>query len=173
MHHHVRQVGRERVENRRAQSGDDSLALIDVAGQDDAVDRADDDGTAELGFGQQLDALGPLDLGQAGVVAAGVCLGVEAIEGTDALLARVAALPEARRPMAGGVLVKLAKPGQDRRIDLPSIGPRTVEGAARAGLRGIVVEADAANLIERDAMIRAADAAGLFLWSAAPDALAG
>ena len=136
--------------------------------QPEPADRADAARGAAI-----LIALGPLDLGQAVVVAAGVCLGVEAIEGTDALLARVAALPEARRPMAGGVLVKLAKPGQDRRIDLPSIGPRTVEGAVRAGLRGIVVEADAANLIERDAMIRAADAAGLFLWSAAPDALAG
>jgi len=118
-----------------------------------------------------LAALGPLDVGQAVVVAGGVCLGVEAIEGTDALLARVAALPVARRHMPGGVLVKMAKPGQDRRVDLPSIGPRTVEGAARAGLRGIVVEADGANILERDATIRAADAAGLFLWSAAAETL--
>ena len=113
--------------------------------------------------------------GQAVVVAGGVCLGVEAVEGTDALLARVAALPEERRrsaPPPSGVLVKMAKPGQDRRIDLPSIGPRTVEGVARAGLRGIVVEADGANILEREATIRAADAAELFLWSAAADALA-
>ena len=120
-----------------------------------------------------LTALGPLDVGQAVVVAGGVCLGVEAIEGTDALLARVAALPSARRGTPGGVLVKMAKPGQDRRFDLPSIGPRTVEGAVRAGLKGIVVEADGANILERDATIRAADAAGLFVWSAAADALAG
>ncbi|MFQ5564990.1 MAG: LpxI family protein [Paracoccaceae bacterium] len=120
-----------------------------------------------------LAALGPLDVGQAVVVAGGVCLGVESVEGTDALLARVAALPEGRRLAPGGVLVKLAKPGQDRRIDLPSIGPRTVEGAARAGLAGIVVEADGANILERDATVRAADAAGLFLWSAAPEALGG
>jgi DUF1009 family protein len=122
-----------------------------------------------------LAALGPLDVGQAVVVAGGVCLGVEAIEGTDALLARVAALPDARRqsaPPPSGVLVKMAKPGQDRRVDLPSIGPRTVEGAARAGLRGIVVEADGANILERAATIRAADAAGLFLWSAAAETLA-
>ncbi len=66
----------------------------------------------------------------------------------------------------------MAKPGQDRRVDLPSIGPRTVEGAVRAGLRGIVVEADGANILERDATIRAADAAGLFLWSAAAETLA-
>ena len=120
-----------------------------------------------------LAALGPLDVGQAVVVAGGICLGVEAIEGTDALLARVAALPAARRPAPGGVLVKMAKPGQDRRIDLPSIGQRTVEGAARAGLAGIVIEADGANILERDETVRAADAAGLFLWSAAPEALTG
>jgi DUF1009 family protein len=120
-----------------------------------------------------LTALGPLDVGQAVVVAGGVCLGVEAIEGTDALLARVGALPKARRGSAGGVLVKLAKPGQDRRFDLPSIGPRTVEGAARAGLCGIVVEADGANILERGETMRAADEAGLFLWSASREALGG
>jgi hypothetical protein len=119
-----------------------------------------------------LTALGPLDVGQAVVVAGGVCLGVEAIEGTDALLARVAALPSERRHTPGGVLVKMAKPGQDRRIDLPSIGPRTVEGAARAGLKGIVVEANGANILDRDETVRVADAAGLFLWSAAAETLA-
>jgi len=118
-----------------------------------------------------LTALGPLDVGQAVVVAGGICLGIEAIEGTDALLARVAALPVYRRPefggASGGVLVKMAKPGQDRRVDLPSIGPRTVAGAAKAGLRGIVIEADGANILDQDATIRVADEAGMFLWSAA------
>ena len=118
-----------------------------------------------------LTALGSLDVAQAVVVAGGICLGIEAIEGTDALLDRVARLPEARRNMPGGVLVKMAKPGQDRRVDLPSIGPRTIEAAAGAGLRGIVVEADGANILDRDATIRAADEAGLFLWSAASAAL--
>jgi DUF1009 family protein len=122
-----------------------------------------------------LAALGSLDVAQAVVVANGVCLGVEAIEGTDALLARVAGLPEVRRHMLdgvpGGVLVKMAKPGQDRRVDLPSIGPRSIEAAARAGLRGIVVEADGVNILGRDATINAADEAGLFLWSAAATAL--
>jgi len=113
-----------------------------------------------------LAALSPLDGGQAAVVAAGVCLGIEAIEGTDALLERVATLPEERRYMPGGVLVKMTKTGQDRRFDLPSIGPRTVEGAARAGLSGIVIEAGGVNILERSETIRAADAAGLFLWSA-------
>lgn len=119
-----------------------------------------------------LAALGQLDVGQAVVVAGGRCLGVEAVEGTDALLARVAALPEGRRGRAGGVLVKLAKAAQDRRVDLPTIGPRTVDAAARAGLGGIVAEAGGTNILERDETIRAADAAGLFLWCAAPEALA-
>jgi len=135
--------------------------------QPEAADRADAIRGASI-----LAALGPLDVGQAVVVAGGICLGVEAIEGTDALLERVAALPEARRRASGGVLVKLAKPGQDRRFDLPSIGPRTVSAAARAGLSGIVVEAEGANILGRDETVRAADEAGLFLWSAGAAALA-
>jgi len=127
------------------------------------ADRADAARAAAI-----LTALGPLDVGQAAVVTGGRCLGIEAIEGTDALLARVAGLAA-----AGGVLVKLAKPGQDRRFDLPTIGSRTVEGAARAGLRGIVIEAGAALLLERDATLKAADAAGLFVWSVTPGELAG
>jgi DUF1009 family protein len=118
-----------------------------------------------------LAALGPLDVGQAAVVASGLCLGVEAVEGTDALLARVGGL-RGRGP-EGGVLVKLAKPEQDRRFDLPTIGPRTVDGAVRAGLGGIVVEAGAALLIDRVSTVRAADSAGLFLWSATRAELAG
>jgi len=105
------------------------------------------------------------------VVAGGLCLGIEAVEGTDALLARVAGLRD--RGPEGGVLVKLPKPAQDRRFDLPTIGPRTVEGAAQAGLNGIVIEAGGANLIDREATVRAADAAGLFLWGAARAELAG
>ncbi len=115
-----------------------------------------------------LAALGPVDVGQAVVVAGGVCLGVEAIEGTDALLARVAALPKAKRahaPPPAGVLVKLPKPGQDRRLDMPTIGPRTVEGAARAGLAGVCIGADGVQVLERDACIAAADRAGLALWA--------
>jgi DUF1009 family protein len=123
-----------------------------------------------------LAALGPLDVGQAVVVAGGVCLGVEAIEGTDALLARVATLPPERRrhaPPPSGVLVKLVKAGQDRRVDMPAIGPRTIEGAALAGLHGIVAEAGGATIVDREATVSAADAAGMFLWCAAPEALVG
>ncbi len=112
-------------------------------------------------------AVGSVDVGQACVVQQGIVLSLEAIEGTDAMLARSAAVA---RPGPGGVLVKLVKPGQDRRADLPTIGPRTVAAAIAAGLRGIAFEAEGTILIERDAMIAAADAAGLFLLGIAPDA---
>ncbi|MFQ3622415.1 MAG: UDP-2,3-diacylglucosamine diphosphatase LpxI [Acetobacteraceae bacterium] len=104
--------------------------------------------------------LGAADVGQAVVVQQGLVLGVEAIEGTDALLARCAAL---RRDGPGGVLVKRPKPGQETRVDLPTIGVRTVEGAAAAGLVGIAVEAGGTLLPEREATIAAADRLGLFL----------
>lgn len=104
--------------------------------------------------------LGAADVGQAVVVQQGLVLGVEAIEGTDALLARCGAL---RRDGPGGVLVKRAKPGQELRADLPTVGVRTVEGAAAAGLAGIAVEAERTLMPERAATITAADARGLFL----------
>jgi DUF1009 family protein len=107
-----------------------------------------------------VSALGRLDIGQAVVVQQGVVLGVEAIEGTDALLERCAAL---RRPGTGGVLVKISKPGQERRVDLPAIGPDTIKRVADAGLRGIALEADRTLIIDRPAVVRAADAAGLFV----------
>ncbi|MDE2574831.1 MAG: UDP-2,3-diacylglucosamine diphosphatase LpxI [Rhodospirillales bacterium] len=111
-------------------------------------------------------ALGAVDVGQGCVVQQGLVLCVEAIEGTDAMLARAAVL---RRPGAGGVLVKLVKPGQDRRADLPTIGPGTVAAAAAAGLRGIAFEAGGTLLAEREASITAADAAGVFLLGIAID----
>ena len=105
-------------------------------------------------------ALGHADVGQACVVQQGVVLAVEAIEGTDAMLARAARLA---RPGPGGVLVKLVKPGQDRRADLPTIGPDTLRGAAVAGLRGVAFEAGGTLLTDRAACITEADAAGIFL----------
>jgi UDP-2,3-diacylglucosamine hydrolase len=105
-------------------------------------------------------ALGAVDVGQAVVVQQGIVLGVEAIEGTEALLDRCVAL---RRPGRGGVLVKLRKPGQDRRVDLPALGPETVHRAVAAGLAGIAAEAGGALLIDRRAAVEAADASGLFL----------
>jgi DUF1009 family protein len=105
-------------------------------------------------------ALGAVDVGQACVVQQGIVLSVEAIEGTDAMLARSRAVA---RPGPGGVLVKLLKPGQDRRADLPTLGPQTVRAAALAGLRGIVFEANGTILTERRAMVELADEAGLFI----------
>jgi UDP-2,3-diacylglucosamine hydrolase len=104
--------------------------------------------------------LGSADVGQGCVVQQGLVLAVEAIEGTDAMLARAG---ELRRNGVGGVLVKLAKPSQDKRADLPTIGPETVRNAAAAGLRGVAFEAGATILAEREASLAAADAAGLFL----------
>ncbi len=105
-------------------------------------------------------ALGQADVGQGCVVQQGIVLAVEAIEGTDAMLARAAGLA---RPGPGGVLVKLVKPGQDRRADLPTIGPATLRAAATAGLRGIAFEAGGTLLTDRVACVTEADAAGLFL----------
>ncbi|MBK1669140.1 UDP-2,3-diacylglucosamine pyrophosphatase [Rhodovibrio sodomensis] len=106
-------------------------------------------------------ALGQQDVGQAVVVQQGMVLGLEAIEGTDRLLARCA---ELRRPGPGGVLVKIKKPQQDARADLPTIGTRTVEGARTAGLRGIAVSAQGALMVDPEDTIAAADAAGLFVY---------
>lgn len=105
-------------------------------------------------------AIGAVDVGQACVVQQGIVLALEAIEGTDAMLQRAAGLA---RPGPGGVLVKLVKPGQDRRADLPTIGPGTVARACDAGLRGIAFEAGGTILTDRGAMVAEADAAGLFL----------
>ena len=119
-------------------------------------------------------ALGPLDVGQGAVVAGGVCLAVEAIEGTDLMLARLADLPPERRaacPAPSGVLYKGPKPGQDMRLDMPAIGARTVEGAARAGLKGIVVAAGETFLMDGQATQVAADEAGVFVYGATSDEL--
>ena len=104
--------------------------------------------------------LGAVDVGQSVIVQQGLVLGVEAIEGTDALIARTASL---RREGAGGILVKIAKPQQDNRFDLPTIGPDTIAAATKAGLRGIVIEAGRSFLIEREKTVALADAAGIFI----------
>jgi DUF1009 family protein len=112
--------------------------------------------------------LGSADVGQGCVVQQGLVLAVEAIEGTDAMLARAGAL---RREGIGGVLVKLVKPNQDKRADLPTIGPDTVRHAAAAGLRGVAFEAQATILAEREACLAVANAAGLFLLGLDPETL--
>ncbi|MGZ3310746.1 MAG: LpxI family protein [Xanthobacteraceae bacterium] len=127
----------------------------------------DENAAADIARGREvLRALSPFDIGQAAVVIDGHVVGVEDIEGTDGLLARVARLrKEGRiRAKAGrGVLVKAPKSGQDLRFDLPTVGPRTVEGAAAAGLAGIAVVAGNTIIVEPQAMIEKADAAGLFV----------
>ena len=106
-------------------------------------------------------------MGQGAVVAQGVCLAVETIQGTDAMLASVAATSAGLRPEpanGAGVLFKGPKPGQDWRVDLPSLGPGTVAAASAAGLAGIAFRAGGVLLLGRDETVAAADAAGLFLW---------
>ena len=116
---------------------------------------------ADIEYGiKVVSSLGLLDVGQAVVVQQGVVLGVEAAEGTDALLERCIGL---RRKGRGGVLVKICKPQQDKRIDLPTIGMRTLSYALEAGLEGIVVEAGASLLLDRDKVVASADRLGLFI----------
>jgi DUF1009 family protein len=127
----------------------------------DAVDIAD------IARGREvLAALGPFDIGQAVVVIDGHVVAVEDIEGTDGLLARVARLRDERRIRAKagrGVLVKAPKSNQDLRFDLPTVGAKTIEGAARAGLAGIAVIAGNTIAADSQTMIEAADKAGLFI----------
>lgn len=114
-----------------------------------------------------LSALAPVDVGQACVVAAALCLGVEAIYGTDALLADVASHRPLRHPAKGGVFVKCAKAGQDLRVDLPTIGPDTIDRCVAAGLSGICLQAGHVIVLDRAAVVARADAVGLALWALA------
>jgi DUF1009 family protein len=124
--------------------------------------------------GRALDvarAIGRLDVGQAAVVCQGLVLAVEAQEGTDAMLARVAGLPRHIRGAPGaarGVLAKAPKPIQETRVDLPTIGLATVQAAARAGLAGIVGEAGRLLVLDREAVVTLADDLGLFIVGVEP-----
>jgi hypothetical protein len=112
-------------------------------------------------------AIGALDIGQGAVVCNGLVLAVEAQEGTDGMLERVAGLsPEIRgsAKTRAGVLAKCLKPQQEVRIDLPTIGVDTVERAARAGLAGIVLIAGQAFVLDQDQVKKSADAHGLFVF---------
>ena len=144
-------------------------AAPDLLMPEGAITRAVPDGNAaaDIARGREvLGALGPFDIGQAAIVIDGHVVAVEDIEGTDGLLARVARLrADGRIPTKAGrgVLVKAPKSGQDLRFDLPAVGPNTVDGAARAGLAGIAVAAGNTLVAESQAMIEAADKAGLFV----------
>jgi len=117
-------------------------------------------------------SIGALDIGQAAVVARGLVLAVEAQEGTDALLKRVAELPVHLKGQPGGgvgVLAKAPKPIQETRVDLPTIGLATVQGVARAGLAGIVGEAGRLLVLDREATIALADELGVFILGVEPE----
>jgi DUF1009 family protein len=124
-----------------------------------------------LAIGVGLDVLGSLsafDIGQAAVVASRRVLAIEGPEGTDRMLRRVRHMRRSwfggcRRE--GGVLVKAAKKGQDLRVDMPAVGPRTVKEAARAGLSGIAVGAGSTLLLDQEESLRTADRLGLFMIS--------
>jgi len=121
----------------------------------------------DIGLGARLlAALSAFDAGQGAIIAAGRVLAIEAAEGTDAMLARVADMRVSNRLRlsgSAGVLVKAPKRGQDLRLDMPAIGPKTIEGAAKARLRGVAVSADHVLITERQRCAREADAAGLFV----------
>jgi DUF1009 family protein len=141
-------------------------SILVPAGQLGAIaPSAEELGDARIGL-ELIRHMGPFDVGQGAVVAVRHVIAIEAAEGTDGMLERCRDLRATGRvklaPRAG-VLVKAPKPGQDRRFDLPSIGLRTIERAAEAGLAGIAVEAGGVIAAEAEAMIRLADARGLFL----------
>ncbi len=127
----------------------------------------DADALADIARGRDLmRALSPFDVGQAVVVIDGHVVAVEDIEGTDGLLARVARLRQEKRIRARpgrGVLVKMPKTTQDLRFDLPTLGPKTIEGLVAAGLAGIAIVAGYTLVAEADVMTAKADRAGLFV----------
>lgn len=113
-------------------------------------------------------ALGAVDVGQGAVVVQGLCLAVEALPGTDSMLQTVAGLKPGLRPdpvRGKGLAYKAAKPGQDRRIDLPTLGPDTVRAVSAAGLGGLTFQAGGVICLDLAEMKRLADALGLFLWA--------
>lgn len=115
-----------------------------------------------LGF-DIIRRLGPFDIGQAVVVRNGRVIAIEAAEGTDAMLDRLATPPREMSDTRQGILIKRPKPGQERRVDMPAIGPDTVSRAAAAGLQGIVVEAGGALAADRVELIRRADTTRIFV----------
>jgi UDP-2,3-diacylglucosamine hydrolase len=125
----------------------------------------EDEADIALGVGL-LGALSTFDAGQGAIVANGRVLAIEAAEGTDAMLARAAEMrANGRLRLAGraGVLVKAPKRGQDLRLDMPAIGPKTIEAASNAQLRGVAAAAGHVLVLERELCAREADAAGLFV----------
>ena len=134
---------------------------VPTAAQPSAENCKDADRAAEI-----VRALGAVDVGQGAVVAQGLCLGLESLQGTDAMLRFVVENPARLPDKKGskGVLLKRSKPGQDMRLDMPAIGPDTVTAAAAAGLAGVVVQAGETLVLGLDETVARADKLGLFLW---------
>lgn len=121
----------------------------------------DEQAWRDIGRGIEiLSALSPVDVGQAVVIQEGLVLGVEAIEGTDALLERAGHL---QRPGLGGILIKIAKRQQENRVDLPTIGLETIHRVLDTGLRGIAVEAGRTLFLNRKEALKLAEKSGLFI----------
>lgn len=136
---------------------DDLLAPEGVLG----IHQPDEIALQDIRKGQEvLNQMSSVDVGQACVVQEGMVLGLEAIEGTDALIDRCATV---KRPGVQGILVKMRKLGQDVRADLPTIGPETIRKVKEAGLRGIAVEARGTIIINREEVIEAANQSNIFL----------
>ena len=134
-----------------------------LAGKVTAQDEADAARAAGI-----VDALGAVDVGQGAVVVQGLCLAVEALPGTDAMLEAVAGLKPGLRPdpaCGRGLVYKAAKPGQDRRIDLPTLGPDTLRAVAAADLGGLAFQAGSVICLDLGQMKRLAGDLGLFLWA--------
>ena len=142
--------------------GADDL-IVTLCAPAGAIGRCAPDADAESDIAVGIEAaraLGAQDIGQAVVVQAGRVLGVEGVEGTDGLIDRCATL---QQPGPGAVLVKMKKPGQERRADLPTIGANTVEKLAKAGFRGVAIEAGETLILERAAAVARADEHGVFV----------
>ncbi len=150
--------------------------LVAPAGAVGKVSPGDSD-LQDIALGARVvHALDDLDVGQGAVACDGLVLAVEAAEGTDEMLRRIPQLDEAVRGTPSsrrGVLVKLPKPSQDRRVDLPMMGTRTVELAAEAGLAGIAIEAGGAIVFDRADVARLADETGMFVYAFAHDEVSG
>jgi len=146
----------EVLEELLAPEGTHSTATPNAADKDDATRAA-----------AIVSALGAVDVGQGAIVAQGLCLATESIQGTDAMLDFVAQTGDAFKTDpegSKGVLLKAPKPGQDWRVDLPAIGPDTFAKAAEAGLAGVVVQAGGVLVLGLDQCRAAADEHGLFFW---------
>lgn len=136
-----------------------------IAGEITAQDEADATRAAAI-----VQALGAVDVGQGAVVQARLCLAVETLTGTDAMLAQTALIPAHLRPNSTkGLFYKAPKPDQDLRIDLPTIGPQTLEMVHKAGLGGIAFQAGSVILLNPLELAAQARALGLFLWARAAE----